>query len=513
MGIRKWLSGMVWLCAACVGLMAQSNALWDDTRVASMHVSIDPDSLAVLYDDVNATHYYVTQFIYDDGGVRDTVAQVGFRLRGNTSRAAAKKSFKLSFNTYQLGRRYQGVKKLNLNAQHNDPTLIREKLFYDVWARCGMPPRRTSFVKVYVNGAYYGLYTCLEELDKDWLARVFPENDGNLFKCTYPADLAYLGPDPATYKALQNGTATGGRVYDLQTNESADDYTGLVALITALDQPADAAFAAAIHAHINVEYLLRALAIDVATGNWDNYSYNQNNYFLYQPAGSTRFEFITYDTDNSFGIDWVGRDWATRDCRDWLSHGGPRPLASQLLAVPAFRSRYYTLLDSITRHVTALDRLTPRIDSLKALVTAAAAHDYYRTLDYGYTMADFDLGYVGTVDGHTPYGIKPFLGTRAAYTYSQLGTVGQAEPDETLAGLSVFPNPAGQSETVCLLADAPGRHARDVQIMDAQGRVCLATRWPAGVNACPLDVGALAQGMYVVRVCTQEQSVAMRWVR
>jgi hypothetical protein len=91
---------VVWTCAACLGLMAQSNALWDDTRVASIHVSIDPDSLAVLYDDVTATHYYVTQFIYDDGGVRDTVAQVGFRLRGNTSRAAAKKSFKLSFNTY-----------------------------------------------------------------------------------------------------------------------------------------------------------------------------------------------------------------------------------------------------------------------------------------------------------------------------------------------------------------------------------------------------------------------------
>lgn len=512
--MRSMYMWMVLLvCGAWCGLKAQSNALWDDSQVARIYISLPPDSLVALYDDVYATHYYVSEFVYDDGTSRDTVQGVGFRLRGNTSRNAAKKSFKLSFNTYAPGRRYQGVKKLNLNGQANDPTLIREKLFYDVWARCGMPVRRTAFVKVYVNGAYYGLYTCLEELDKDWLARVFPENDGNLYKCTYPANLAYLGPNQASYKAVMSSTVTGGRAYELQTNESADDYSGFVALVTALDAPVDAGFPAAIADYVNVEGMLRALAIDVATGNWDNYSYNQNNYYLYQPAGSSRFEFITYDTDNTFGIDWVQRDWATRDCRDWLSHGGPRPLASQLLAVPAFRSRYYVLLDSITRHITAPDSIFPHIDRLKALITPAVLDDHFRTLDYGYTMADFDLGYVGTVDGHTPYGIKPFLGTRSAYTLSQLGTVAAPPPAVALRGMTLYPNPVGQSSSVTLYADTPAAQARSVQVLDAYGRSCLRSVWTAGAHTCALDVTDLAQGMYWVRVMDKGGDVVLRLAR
>lgn len=482
------------------GLSAQSTALWEDGRVASIYISLPPDSLVAIYDNPLGTRDYAAEFVYDDGTFRDTVPQTGFRLRGNTTRFAEKKSFKISFNEFVPGRRYQGVKQLNLNGQHNDPTLIREKLFYEVWARCGMPERRTSFVKVYINGAYYGLYTCLEELDKDWLQQVFQENDGNLFKCTYPADLVYLGPNQATYKAIQSSTVTGGRAYELQTNEAADDYSGFVALVAALDQPADAAFAATIDNHIHVEGMLKALAIDVATGNWDNYSYNKNNYFLYQPDGSSRFEFITYDTDNTFGIDWVQRDWATRDCRDWLSHSEARPLASQLLAVPVFRNRYYTLLDSITRHVTRPDVIFPRIDSLKALITPAVTHDYYRTLDYGYTMADFELGFVGTVDGHTPYGVKPFLGTRYAYTLSQLSTVERPEPSDALAGLSLYPNPAGAAQVVALYAADPARVTRMVRVLDAYGRVCLDVQWPAGAHTCELPLQGLARGMYGVRV-------------
>ena len=37
---------------------------------------------------------------------------------------------------------------------------------------------------------------------------------------TYPADLVYLGDDQQAYKDLGNTSATGGRVYDLQTNKS-----------------------------------------------------------------------------------------------------------------------------------------------------------------------------------------------------------------------------------------------------------------------------------------------------
>ena len=77
-----------------------------------------------------------------------------------------------------------------------------------------------------------------------------------------------------------SGSSTGGRAYDLQTNETTDDYTDLVALITALNQPVDANFAGLVSSLINIDGLLKAFAQAVATGNWDDSMYNTKNYFL-----------------------------------------------------------------------------------------------------------------------------------------------------------------------------------------------------------------------------------------
>jgi spore coat protein CotH len=71
----------------------------------------------------------------------------------------------------------------------------------------------------------------------------------------------------------------------------------MVDLIAMLDKPADAAFAVSIASKINVDNLLKAFALDVATGNWDDYMYNKNIYFLYHSPVSGKFEFLSYDTD------------------------------------------------------------------------------------------------------------------------------------------------------------------------------------------------------------------------
>lgn len=476
------------------GAKAQnSTALWDDSRVAAIYLTIHPDSLDSIYTNIYSDHYYSAELVFDDGVVRDTVTEVGMRLRGNTSRAADKKSFKVSFNEYLPGRRYQGTKKLNLIASHNDPTMVRQKLFYDVWNQCGMPPRRTTFVQVYINQVYYGLYSNLEEMDKDWLTTTFAENTGNLYKCIYPADLVYINGNQQTYKNIAGST---GRAYDLQTNETLDDYTDLVELITQLNRIPNAQFAAEIPQYLNVQGYLKALAIDVATGNWDSYGYNKNNYYLYHRQSSGQFEFVTYDADNTFGVDWVNRDWATRDCADWLSHSEPRPLASKLLAVPAFRAQYYAALDSITRFVTRPDSIFPKIDALKALILPFVPADTFRSLDYGYDLNDFELGFTGTVDGHTPYGIKPFLGTRYNSTLAQLDAVKTTNGVDIAQVVTAFPNPFGPGQMLHLHSKSPVKPDLQVTIIDLQGRIVHQSTWAAHETTTELDLGGLATGSY-----------------
>ncbi|MFN0037769.1 MAG: CotH kinase family protein, partial [Saprospiraceae bacterium] len=474
-------------------LCGQSDALFDDQRIASIHLSLPADSLEYLMEHTVHDRYFRALFVFDDGLLRDTVEDVGLRLRGNTSLGAQKKSFKISFNEFEAGRKYQGAKKLNLRGQHNDPTMVREKLFYEVWGKAAMPERRAAFVLLYINQEFRGLYTNVEEMDKEWLGRVYDDDAGNLYKCTWPADLVYLGPDQQAYKDILNNPDE--RAYDLKTNETEDDYARLVALMAALNQPVNANFPSQIRQILNVESVLKAFAIDVATGNWDDYFYNKNNYYLYDNPATGRFEFATYDTDNTFGIDWLGKDWAKRNCLAWTPSGQPRPLATQLLAVPDFREKYVRYLDTLTRFITHPDSIFSRIDELENQVSAAALADPYRPLDYGYTFANFQNGFDQTIDGHTPYGIKPFLGIRHDSIRSQIaGVLSKSEmPYDGEFVLQAYPNPAAEQ----LFVHTGGAFFSEkiiASVFEATGRLARTCEWEASGAAQRVDISGLPAG-------------------
>jgi hypothetical protein len=491
---------------------AQDESLFDDTRVSSVYIEISPDSLALIMTDVLSDHYFMARFIFDDSQRRDTVDSIGFRLRGNTSRYAKKKSFKVSFNEYVQGRRYQGVKKLNLNGQHNDPTMIREKLFYDVWKRSGMVERRTSFVKLFINSVYYGLYTNVEEFDKDWLERVFPDKSGNLYKCTYPADLVYYGKNQDIYKEIQSSTVTGGRAYDLQTNESQDDYTGFVDLLEALHQPADSFFTANLQQYLDVDHYLKAFALDVATGNWDDYAYNKNNFFLYDRPDNSKFEFITYDADNTFGVDWVGKDWATRNCLSWPNPLLNVPLAQKTMLIPSLVSKYKLYLDTIVHSVLDPGFIFPRIDSLKALIYEAAVADTYRCLDFGYTVAAFNNGFITSVDWHTPYGIKPFITKRRQKIIDQLHPTGTGNHLSATVQVMINPNPV--NDHMFIRCNGLNHELTSLEIVDITGKTLL--RQPADVSQdgiIQVNTSELPAGLFMVRLTSEGMVITGKFLK
>jgi len=483
---------------------SQSTALFDDSRVSKIYMELPADSLEEMIDELVNDYYYHARFVFDDGVGRDTVENAGIRLRGNTSLVSKKKSFKISFNEYAAGREYQGVRKLNLLGSHNDPTMIREKLFYEVWENAGMPVRRGSFTQLYINGEYRGLYLNMEEMDKQSLTRAFDDNDGNLYKCTYPADLAFLGNYTSIYKTILNNPET--RAYDLVTNETEDDYSRFVELLRLLYQPVDANFAANIDAMLNVQSVLKSFAIDVATGNWDDYFYNKNNYYLYDNPVTGRFEFVTYDTDNTFGVDWLGKDWAKRNCLQWLpSSAQQRPLATKLLQVPAYYDQYVHYLDSITRFITCPDSIFSRINFLHQLITPSAATDVFRTLDYGYTMTDFHNGFSQTVDVHTPYGIKPFLELRYASTQSQIAHLlsGVKSPGLLPLEVSIYPNPASEWVILAPTASLPGETIFGT-LRDMLGRSVQYWQW-SSETPYRLNISGLPAGVYQIHLKSGNQ--------
>jgi hypothetical protein len=392
-----------------------SDWLFDDTSLPSVYITIDPGDLNRILTNVQSDIEYPATFVFKREDVADTVENIGFRIRGNTSRYSDKKSFKVSFDTFIDGREYRGLDKMNINGEHNDPSIIRSKLSWDIFEALEVPAPRSNHVRLYINDDYFGLYMNVEHIDNEFVEDRFGSDAGNLYKSLWPASLTYLGENPNDYKQESNGR----RTYELKTNEDEDDYTDIANFIKLLERSSDEDFENEIRDYINVDGVIRVMAVDIITGMWDDYMFNKNNFYLYQNPATNRFEFIPFDYDNTFGIDWFGITWAVRDFNNWGTNES-RPLTDRLFAIPKYRDRlnYYIekLLDEHFNNVV----MVPEIDRLKAMIQQAAEEDTYRTLDYGYTIDDFNRSYEFALDGHVKSGIKGYLSNRHNTARTQL---------------------------------------------------------------------------------------------
>lgn len=393
--------------------------LFDDSSVPRIDIEIAPMDLQAIFAFPESDTEYPTIFTYKSGEEETVMENVGFRLRGNTSRNAAKKSFKISFNSFDTGRKFQGLEKMNLNGEHNDPSIIRAKLAWDLLGQMDVIGAKANHVELYINGEYYGLYLNVEHIDEEFLKDRYGENDdGNLYKCLYPANLNFEGSSPEVYKEEEFGR----RKYDLKTNNEADDYSDLAHFITILNETSTADFKVEISKVFDVDVFLRTLATDVFTANWDGYSFNVNNFYLYHNPATDKFEYIAYDLDNTFGIDWFNVNWAERNVYDWTSDFHDNVLTNRILEVPEFRNRYSYYLQKLVNVYAHPDTYFPILDCLKEKITPFAEADTYRTLDYGFSVADFHDSYDEFAKGHVKYGIKDYIVTRRNSILNQLQT-------------------------------------------------------------------------------------------
>lgn len=395
-----------------------NNAAFLQDEVATVRITINPDTLEQLLSlgSFNEEIEYQAEFQYQSSVFNQTIPIVGFRLRGNTSLNAQKKSFKISFNTYTNNGVFQGLEKMNLNGSHNDPSMIRAKLSWEIFNDNQLAGSRSSFVKLYINNEYRGLYSNIEHIDEIFAASYFDgSGDGNLYKCLYPASLKFLNNNPESYK-FESG---GRRAYELKTNNYVDDYSDLANFIKVINQTPTQELPCALEQIFNVDNYLKYLALDVLIGNWDNYAYNQNNFYLYHNQLTGLLEYIPYDVDNTWGVDWVNQTWTTRDIYNWSFDGEPRPLYTRILAVPEYRARYTYYIRQYATTTLQESTIAARVQQMLALIGPAAIEDVYRTLDYGFTINDFQNSGTIAWGNQIEDAIVPYIAARNASAIAQ----------------------------------------------------------------------------------------------
>lgn len=414
--MRKWI--LLFLFCSCWCLLQlegqyrvpDMGLAFEDEEVPRVDITLAQTDLElILRGDLESNIEYPARFIYTTSYAIDTMEQVGFRLRGNTSRNANKKSFKVSFNAFERGKKWEGLEKMNLNGEHNDPSIMRSKMAWDMYREMGIPSSRCNHVALYINEEFRGLYVNVEHIDEVFVEQRMRHSDGNLYKCLWPADLNYKGPDPDAYKE----EFWGRQAYELKTNEISNDYSDLAHLIDVLNNYEGIDQLCELEHILDVDGVLRCMVMDVLIGNWDGAFLGKNNFYLFADPQSGRFSFIPYDLDNTFGIDWFGVQWESTPFYNWSSISGEtRPLFETIMSIPEFKSRFTNYLIYATTEIFSPDTVSEYLDDRLELVSELRESDAFAEKDYNYSFEDFIFSFDGGVGGHAMVGLNEYVRKR-----------------------------------------------------------------------------------------------------
>ena len=361
--------------------------VYDDTEVAVIKITMNENDLTFMYDNPDSDSMHLASVHFKNSQIDEMVDSVGIRIRGNTSRKSYKKSLKLSFNTFVDGGEFYDLEKMNLNGEHNDPSIVRSKLSWDFFNEIGVVSTRATHVTVYINEKYYGLYISVEHIDEEFIQKNYDDDSGNLWKCLFGSTLVYMGNNPDLYK-FENGE--GERPYSLVTNEKEDDYSQLANLIYQINSSSNPNFEDSVEAIINVNGILKYLATNILVGGWDDYWSLSNNYYLYFNPETKKFDLIPYDYDNTFGVTWWDIDWASVNPYTFAQvYAGQRPLVDNILQRPKYRNLFSHYLEYYSNIYFGLPAFTTRLNELKTMISPYAEIDTFRIPDWGYTFQIF----------------------------------------------------------------------------------------------------------------------------
>jgi hypothetical protein len=267
--------------------------LFDQNTVQDILLTVNSSDWTALKEHYLENVYYVADLRWRGEVVRN----VGIRSRGRGSRSGAKPGLRVDFNRYTSGQQFLGLKSLVLDNLAQDPSMLKERVVMRFFTEMGIPAPRVVHARLFVNNAFAGLYTIVESIDKDFLARTLHENDGYLyeFKHTDPYGFEYLGSELEKYAEF----------FEPKTHENdsmASLYRPIRELAWTVTESPDSQFVSAIGQYLDLPGFLKYAAVenfladrDGVLGDW-----GMNNFYLYRFEDKTVSQLVPWDKDSSF---------------------------------------------------------------------------------------------------------------------------------------------------------------------------------------------------------------------
>ena len=249
----------------------------EDSPFREVDFGLSSEAIAALLADPTL---WVAADLTVDGRIYE---EVGVTLKGNGSFQPMneKPSFKISTDRFNPDLEIDGLDDLVLNNMVGDPSMMAERVAYQVYRDAGVPSPRAVHATVTVNEQAYGLYTLVEAVDGRFLKRWFEDGQGSLYEMF---DVDFLaedvwhfdhdgGPDDrAPLFAVAEALASGGRL-----TEVAGDL-------------------------VDLEDFATYFAVSSFVGQFDAYPYSfpGDDVYVYVDPADGRVRFIPHGADETF---------------------------------------------------------------------------------------------------------------------------------------------------------------------------------------------------------------------
>lgn len=276
---------------------------------------------------------------------------VGVQFKGQTSYSmlpatSQKKSFGVDVNYTHDSLDLMGYSTLNFNNAFEDASFLREVVYLEL-IRDHVPAAKANFIHLNINGANWGIYPNVQQVNGDLVKQWWFSNDGILWRADKPpgsgggpgggwgdgtAAFNYLGADTTTYK----------NYYTLKRSEQTQPWDKLVLTCHKLNQLPANQLADSIDKYIDLDRTLWFLASEIAFSDDDSYVYKgKMDYYHYWDPETGRM------TPQEFDGNSVMKNNAVTWSPFYHADNANYPLLNRLLAVPSIRQRYLAHLRTI----------------------------------------------------------------------------------------------------------------------------------------------------------------------
>ena len=247
--------------------------------VPRLNLIISPENMAKLAKD---PRNLVEFTLKETNG--QTLEKCALKLKGSAGSFRQinddRPGFSIRTDKVKKSQEFRGCVKFQLNNCAQDGTMLHEQLAGEMARKAGIGASRCTHAYVTLNNKVLGTYVLKEGFNSELLRYFFKNTSGHLY------DGGFLNEINPNLEVSNGDPAEKSRI---------------LALCGAISEPDPAKRLQRMDKILDIDAYFRYLAMEQILCHWDGYSFNQNNYRVYEDPGAGKFTFLLHGMDQVYG--------------------------------------------------------------------------------------------------------------------------------------------------------------------------------------------------------------------